>query len=77
MIVSGVRDMSSTPKMGTVSSMNKKRKLLFSVIIIIVIISVSFAIITAKALSTLKKQIKEIRIKDRDSPKQHFVDPNV
>ena len=56
--------------------MKKKKILLCSLIIVVVIISVYGATITTKALSTLKRQIKEIRLKDRDSQEQSLVDPN-
>lgn len=56
--------------------MKKKKKLLYLLIIVVVITFVFFVTITSKSLLTLKRQIKEIRLKDRDSQEQSFVDPN-
>ena len=56
--------------------MKKKKKLLGVLAIIVVIICLYCAAITTKALFALMKQIEEIRLIDKESQEQRFVDPN-
>ena len=60
-----------------VISMKIKKKLLCLLAIVFVIIAVYYAARITKALVTIKKQIEEIYLKDKEAQGFDFVDPNV